>query len=212
MSPIVLATIAFAGMAGAILLWFLIKKPTLVRGTKLALLLGFGIFPIATAGSANVQGFEATTERQFCGSCHVMTPYQKDSEDPKSIGLASRHARNPYFGDRNCYICHADYGMYGTVLTKMGGMRHVWLYYTEFHDMPLAEAKEKIHIRRPFPNSTCMQCHSTELQGWQRTKEHRTALPDVVSGKVSCASAGCHNYGHPFSKPDGNKTPAELAP
>ncbi|HEY8074405.1 MAG TPA: NapC/NirT family cytochrome c, partial [Labilithrix sp.] len=181
------------------------------RSTRVVLLLGLGVFPIAAAADANVQGYEETQAREFCGSCHVMGPYAEDSKDPSSKGLASRHARNPWFGAKSCYTCHADYGMYGTVLTKLGGMRHVWLYYTEFKDMPLDEAKQKIHIRKPFPNENCMQCHSTTLQGWSKSPEHRASLEDVRAGRVSCASAGCHGYGHPFSKPDGDKTPAQLS-
>ena len=70
-----------------------------------------------------------------------MALHAADSDDPASQSLASRHARNAMFGSENCYVCHADYGMFGTVVTKAGGMRHVWLYLTEYRDMPLEEAK-----------------------------------------------------------------------
>ena len=212
-SPLVLAAFACAGIACAIVVWFLIRRPKIDGQVKLWLFLGLGVFPIGAAGSANVQGYEATTKREFCGSCHVMKPYQADSENKASAGLASRHARNELFGDQNCYSCHADYGMYGTVLTKAGGMRHVWLYYTQYRTMSLAEAHTKIHIRQPYPNANCMHCHSTEDQGWNRVVDHRAAVSDVRAGRVSCASPGCHGAGHPFSKPqDQNILPAELSP
>ena len=67
--------------------------------------------------SGNIAGYEATKTRRFCGSCHVMTPYAKDSEDVASTSLAARHSRNDAFGAENCYACHADYGMFGTVTT-----------------------------------------------------------------------------------------------
>jgi nitrate/TMAO reductase-like tetraheme cytochrome c subunit len=176
------------------------------------LLFGLGVFPIGAAGAANIQGYEATQKRHFCGSCHVMTPYSDDSANKASLGLASRHARNDAFGSQNCYSCHADYGMYGTVLTKMGGMRHVWLYYTEFHGMSLEEAREKIHLVKPYPNASCMHCHSTEAQGWLRVDEHRASLQDVRAQRMSCASPGCHGFAHPFSKADAGALPAELSP
>ncbi len=212
-SPLTLAALVCAGLACTIVTWFVIRRPALNRHTKLLLLFGLGVFPIGAAGAANVQGYEATQKREFCGSCHVMTPYSNDSTNQASAGLASRHARNDFFGSQNCYSCHEDYGMYGTVLTKMGGMRHVWLYYTEYHGMSLAEAREKIHLVNPYPNANCMHCHSTELQGWQRVKEHRSSLEDVRAQRISCASPGCHGFAHPFSKPDGGGAPpAELSP
>jgi cytochrome c-type protein NapC len=215
LSPLALVSIALAVSAAAILVWFLIARPPLVRATKLALLLGLGILPIFAAATANIEGYVATQERRFCGSCHVMVPHATDSENPSSLGLASRHARNPFFGDKNCYTCHADYGMFGTVLTKIGGMRHVWLYYTEYRNMPLGEAREKIHLVRPYPNANCMQCHSTESQGWLQSADHRASLGEVRADRVSCASPGCHGYAHPITKTDApqgaSKLPAELA-
>jgi nitrate/TMAO reductase-like tetraheme cytochrome c subunit len=210
-SPFTLVALVCAGLACTILTWFVIRRPPLDRHAKVWLLFGLGVFPLGAAGAANIQGYEATQKREFCGSCHVMTPYSNDSANKASLGLASRHARNDFFGSQNCYSCHADYGMYGTVLTKMGGMRHVWLYYTEFHGMSLEEARAKIHLVKPYPNANCMHCHSTELQGWQRVPEHRSSLQDVRAQRMSCASPGCHGFAHPFSKPEG-ALPAELSP
>lgn len=210
-SPFTLAALVCVGLACTILTWFIIRRPPLDRYTKIWLLFGLGVFPIGAAGAANVEGYQATQKRAFCGSCHVMTPYSNDSANKESLGLASRHGRNAAFGTQNCYSCHADYGMYGTVLTKMGGMRHVWLYYTEFHGMSLEEAKAKIHLVKPYPNASCMHCHSTELQGWQRVPEHRSSMQDVRAQRISCASPGCHGFAHPFSKPAG-ALPVELSP
>ncbi|HEY4239300.1 MAG TPA: NapC/NirT family cytochrome c [Kofleriaceae bacterium] len=197
---ILAAAIGCAGIAALICLWFLVRRPPLTRGTKLALLFGLGVFPLASAGTGNVAGFEATKERRFCGSCHVMTPYARDSEDPLSTTLAARHARNAMFGSANCYACHANYGMYGTVLTKLGGLRHVYEYTLHYRNMSLEEARRTIHIREPFQNATCMHCHSTELPTWKAVPEHASLLDRVRGGSPSCASAGCHGPAHPFSK------------
>lgn len=194
--------VALACAAGSALLvlWFLVRRPALTNATKLVLLLGIGVLPIATAATGNVSGYEATKARAFCGSCHVMTAYSDDSADPESTTLAARHGRNALFGDANCYGCHADYGMFGTVTTKLGGLRHVYEYVFHYHQMSLAEAREKIHIRTPFQNATCMHCHSTEVPMWKRVPEHASLLPRLRDGTVSCASAGCHGPAHPFSK------------
>jgi hypothetical protein len=139
-----------------------------------------------------------------------MELHREDSDDPRSLSLSSRHARNAFFGGENCYVCHATYGMFGTVLTKIGGMRHVWLYYTTaYRTMPIEEAKQKIHIRHPFPNGNCMQCHSTDPLLWQQVPDHRAVLEDVRADRVSCASAGCHGYAHPNFRPS---SPSSVAP
>ena len=117
-NPLLAAALACAGASALLVLWYLVRRPQLTHATKLVLLAGIGILPLATATTGNVAGFEATKTRRFCGSCHVMTPYSNDSADPHSTTLAARHARNGMFGDENCYACHADYGMYGTVVDE----------------------------------------------------------------------------------------------
>jgi cytochrome c-type protein NapC len=199
--PLAWTTLMCAGLAAALLVYFLVRRPAITVGVKLLLLLALGVFPIAAAGSGNIVGFEASTERHFCGGCHVMGPYERDSLDPRSLSLASMHARNDEFGDRNCYTCHADYGMYGTVATKLAGLGHVYEYYGNgYHAMTLAEARTKIHIKKPFPNATCMHCHSLRLPGWADEPEHQAIVESLERGEVSCASAGCHGPAHPFSK------------
>jgi cytochrome c-type protein NapC len=199
-----------AFLAALLSLWFLVRRPSLTRATKVVLLFAIGILPLATAASGNVAGFESTKARHFCQSCHVMTPYGNDSANPASKSLAARHARNALFGDENCYACHADYGMYGTVVTKLGGLRHVYEYTLHYRNMPLPEARETIHIRKPFQNSTCMHCHSTENPDWNAVKEHASLLDRVRDGSVSCASVGCHGPAHPFSKVPWGTNPGEI--
>jgi nitrate/TMAO reductase-like tetraheme cytochrome c subunit len=198
--PFLAGALLCAAAAAVLAVWFLLRRPALTRTTKLVLLAAIGVLPLATAATGNVAGFEATKARGFCGSCHVMTPYQHDSEDHHSTTLAARHARNELFGDENCYACHADYGMFGTVVTKLGGLRHIYEYALHYRNMPLDEARATIHIRKPFQNATCMHCHSTAGPSWNAVKDHVSLIDRV--GTVSCASAGCHGPAHPFSKPE----------
>ncbi len=195
---VVIALVTTAG-AAVLLLWFLFRRPKLTRATKIILLFGIGVLPLMTAANGHVAGYQAMNTRNFCGSCHVMTPYKEDSENPQSPGLAARHGRNAAFGDENCYTCHADYGMFGTITTKIGGLRHVYEYTFNFHMLSLEEALPKIHIRAPFPNSTCIRCHSTENPLWNKIGEHASTLVEIRAGTTSCASASCHNAAHPFS-------------
>jgi cytochrome c-type protein NapC len=199
--PFLLVALGTAGLSAVVLLWYLFRKPALTRLTKITLLFGIGILPIATATNGNVAGYHATKTTKFCASsCHVMVPYGEDSWNAKSTSLAARHARNDAFGAENCYACHADYGMFGTVTTKIGGMRHVYEYLTHYHSMPIEESLVKIELIRPFRNEACTRCHSMQNQLWNEIGDHASTLDDVRAGKLSCASEGCHGFAHPFSK------------
>lgn len=213
MHPYMVTTaIIFAVFSAAILIWFLWRKPALTGPVKLALLLGFGVFPIASAASGNVAGFEHTKHRRFCGSCHVMGPYRADSENPKSASLAAAHARNEEFGVDNCYECHQDYGAFSTLMTKIGGMRHVYEYYTHYRNVELRTALDEIELYKPFANASCMRCHSGRGKLWLAVADHQSGLDDVRSGRVSCVGQGCHGPAHPFSKPKHQLTKKEPTP
>jgi cytochrome c-type protein NapC len=201
-SALAIVALALAVLSAIILITYLVERPPLVRTTKIWLLLGLGVLPIGAAFAGNVRGFEATKERSFCGSCHLMSLHQADSDDPASASLAARHARNAMFGHENCYVCHADYGMFGTVVTKIGGMRHVWMNLTSYKDTTLDQGKSTIRLREPWKmNDNCMQCHSTRDGLWLKVSDHASTLDDVRAGRVSCASAGCHGLAHPFFRP-----------
>ena len=198
--PFLVIALGATAIAAGLLLWFLIRRPQVTRTTKILLLLGIGVLPLTTAGTGNIAGYNAMKTRAFCTtSCHVMTPYGADSMNPASLGLAARHGRNQAFGAESCYACHADYGMFGTITTKMGGLRHVYEYTFNFHQLSLDEALPKIHIRKPFPNATCIRCHSTENPLWKKIGDHTSTLVEIRAGTLSCASAGCHGAAHPFS-------------
>ena len=123
-----IVALACSFVASVILIVFLIKRPPLSVGTKLWLFFGLGVLPLGTAFSGNAAGMEASRRVQFCNSCHVMQAHTGDALDPSSQSLAARHTRNALFGSESCYQCHADYGRFGTLFTKLGGMRHVYEY------------------------------------------------------------------------------------
>ena len=188
--------------AAAILIVYLVKRPALDLRVKLWLLLGLGLLPALAAAFSTISGMQRTTQREFCGSCHVMGAHFEDTSNAASQSLAARHSRNPFFGDKSCYVCHADYGMYGYAMTKVGGLRHVYLYYFGgYREMSLEQAKKDIHLVKPYDNLNCRQCHTTTLHDWRRVPDHESLKAELESNKVSCASSGCHGYAHPFTKP-----------
>jgi nitrate/TMAO reductase-like tetraheme cytochrome c subunit len=193
--------LAASAVAASIIIGYLVKRPALDLVVKLWLLVGLGVLPGIVAASSTVSNMERTTERSFCGSCHVMEAHYGDASDPASQSLAARHSRNPFFGKESCYVCHADYGTFGYALTKLGGMRHVYKYYLGGYDrMTLEHAEQVIHLVKPYDNANCRQCHSTTADVWQRVPDHSSLRKELENNKVSCASAGCHGYAHPFTK------------
>lgn len=190
-----------AGISAIIVTWFLWARPAPDLQVKILLLLGIGVLPIGAALATNVAGYNTTLTRQFCSSCHLMLPYTNDSSDRGSQTLAARHARNELFGHDNCYTCHANYEMFGTITTKISGMHHVWVYYVEgARHMKLEDSIGKIELYEPFSNTTCVHCHSTTTQGFKAVNDHKGIDADLMADRVSCASAGCHGPAHPFSK------------
>ena len=104
--------------------WYMVRRPHLHRTTKVMLLLGLGLLPAIVSLTGNIASFGYTMSRPFCGSCHVMGPYLRDAEDPKSNSLAAIHSRSHKFGGDSCYNCHADYQMFGAITTKASGNEH----------------------------------------------------------------------------------------
>ena len=179
-------------LAATMLIGFLVRRPALTRVVKLWLFIALGPLPITAAMAGNVANFEVTTKRKFCASCHTMTVHANDAADPHSTTLASIHSKNPYFGDKSCYVCHADYGMFGTVLTKIGGMHHVWDYYTDDWSAP---GHRPPQLYKPYSNSACMQCHPLDKP--RQPLEHKIHGQAAKEGHVSCAAANCHGPPHP---------------
>ena len=202
LSPLAVVSLACALGAAIILVGYLTRRPPLTGMMKIWLLLGLGVLPIGSAASGNIVGYEATKQRSFCAGCHVMALQVADSDDPHSGSLSSRHSRSALFGSENCYACHEDYGMFGTVLTKVDGMKHFWLYYTQYRGVSAEQAKDRIHLYKPYANENCMQCHSTTDTLWLAVPDHTAALAAVRTNQVSCASAGCHGFAHPNAQPD----------
>jgi cytochrome c-type protein NapC len=194
-----------AALAAVILIVYLVKRPRSNLRIKLWLFLGLGVLPTITGVSSTVAGMQASTHRHFCGSCHVMTAHFEDSGNAASQSLAARHSRNPFFGDSSCYVCHADYGMYGYVMTKAAGTRHVYEYFFGgYNKLSLEQANKTIRLAKPYDNTNCRQCHTTTLYDWRRVPDHESLKAELESNKVSCASAGCHGYAHPFNKESGS--------
>ncbi len=209
-----LAALVSALIAIAILVWYLLTRPALGRSTKIVLLFGLGVMPFAVALAGNIAGFEYTLKREFCGSCHVMLPYTEDAADPTSNSLAAIHSRNSAFGHESCYTCHADYQIFGAMTTKMNGMKHLFMYITEYSNTgPYGEGGPKIHMYKPFQNGMCTRCHSTTAPRWAAVEDHSGAIEDIRKGDVKCIDCHGGENIHPraFAHGGNGKAPAATA-
>ena len=151
------------------------------------LLVAVGLVPIMVAFMTFAHGLESSATVASCGSCHVMTPYVRDLQDVKSETLAAVHFKNRYIQENQCYTCHSDYGLGGTLRAKLGGLGHVWYYTTGRYELP-------IKIAQPYPNVRCLGCHG-ESQKFLTSETKKPILSELMSGKTSCLE--CHAPAHP---------------
>ena len=178
-----LALLAFAwrslGPAGV--------TPT-VRGW---LLVAVGLVPVMVAFLAFAHGLEGSTTVSACGSCHVMTPFVRDLQNVKSETLAARHFKNRYIRESQCYTCHSDYGLAGTLKAKLEGLGHVLRYTTGRYELPIT-------INQPYPNVRCLGCHGGSQKFLNAAGHPKEEMHNLLDGTVPCIA--CHGPAHPEQK------------
>ena len=159
------------------------------------LLVAVGLVPIMVAFMTFAHGLESTTTVAACGSCHVMTPFVRDLQDVSSDTLAATHFKNRFIREHQCYTCHSDYGLGGTLKAKLTGLGHVWRYSTGLYEMP-------IKIAQPYPNSRCLGCHG-ESQRFLNSATMKPILPELMGGQTSCLT--CHGPAHPAQQKEARR-------
>lgn len=143
-------------------------------------------------------GFSAELDRskstQFCLSCHIMEPYGKSLRVDDTFHLAAAHFQNHRVpADEACYTCHTNYAMFGGAKAKLGGLRHIYVYYLGHPPKP-----EDIKLYEPYNNRECLHCHQG-ARSFEEGAVHTadpSLLPSIKSNKVSCLSSGCHQTVH----------------
>jgi len=154
------------------------------------LLIGLFVLPSMTMLLGNVVGFHKV--HQSCSQGHTMDPWWADMKDPKSTALAAKHYHHRWINEAQCYTCHAGDGFPGNIKAKIGGLSHLMHYY--FTGVPA-----QIHIKAPFPPSTCLHCHA-ETARYPKIDQPVDAemKPKIESGELSCFE--CHTAPHPKQK------------
>jgi nitrate/TMAO reductase-like tetraheme cytochrome c subunit len=154
---------------------------------KLSAFLALLALPAAAVGVANYHVFEGVRDVNACARCHVMRPMVTDMLDPSSDTLAARHYRNRWIAKDQCYHCHTDYGLAGSLRAKMDGYRHLARYTTGTYHEPIV-------YRGTFPNGNCLGCHDGTT-AFESGTSHQTIRAKLESDAVSCLN--CHGRAHP---------------
>ena len=154
---------------------------------KLLALAGLLVVPAATVGVAGYHLLDGIKEERSCMQCHVMHPMGNDMHDPQSSSLAARHFRNKWIPENQCYACHTDYGLSGTLAAKMEGFRHLARYTTRTYHEP-------IHFKGTFNNHNCLACHEGTAK-FAAIASHHTVHEQLDTSAMSCTN--CHGPAHP---------------
>jgi cytochrome c nitrite reductase small subunit len=176
--------------------WRSLRAGTITATTRGWLFVSVGLVPVMVAFLSFAHGLEATATVSACGSCHVMTPFVGDLQNVKSDTLAATHFKNRYIREDQCYTCHSDYGLGGTIKAKIAGLGHVWRYTTGFYEIP-------IKIAEPYPNTRCLGCHAGSQKFLKAAGHPREEMHNLMDGTVPCIA--CHGPAHPEQKKEARR-------
>lgn len=162
------------------------RVPALVFA-RLVALMALIVLPAVAVFLANYHVFEGVHEVRGCASCHVMMPMVNDMTDPTSGTLAARHYKNRWIAENQCYHCHSDYGLGGSLEAKMTGFRHLARYTTRTYHEPIVG-------RVRFDNRNCLNCHEGTPR-FEAVQSHATARAKLAANQMICLN--CHGQAHP---------------
>jgi cytochrome c-type protein NapC len=167
---------------------------TRARGGKI---LAFGVLfllPALAVWAGLSEQMHRATSTRFCLSCHVMTDYGRSLYiDDKSYIPAAHFQNNRIPRDEACYTCHTNYAMFGSLRSKIRGLRHVYVQY--FGTIP---KPENIRLYEPYNNRECLHCHAGARSFLEASPHHKNPdlLSQVYANKLSCTSSNCHEFIH----------------
>ena len=151
------------------------------------LFIGICVMPLPVMLLGSAVGLERAKDVSFCRQCHVMRQFVADMEDPQSERLAAVHFKNRYIQRSHCYVCHTDYGLFGTMEAKLAGVGHIWKESTGSFTLP-------VRIARPYQFMICLDCHAQSAK-FDRVPKHKDLVLKVARGEAGCTS--CHGSSHP---------------
>jgi len=129
------------------------------------------VMNVAIGTQATYRAVHYMESRQFCGSCHVMTPE------------ATAFSPGPHAG-LQCTDCHVGDGAQGWLDSKMQGMNQLWSVVTDQVPVPIPSAIES--GKMVASEETCERCHWKErfgelnLKVFRRYEEDEANTPETT--------------------------------
>lgn len=167
---------------------------TRARGGKILAFVVLFIAPVLAVALGYSEHMQRAESTQFCLSCHVMHDFGQSLyvDDPSYI--PAKHFQNNLVPrEHACYTCHTDYTMFGTVHSKLRGLRHVYVEY-----LGKIPAPADIKLYTPYNNRECLHCHAG-MRAFEEEAKH-TKTPDmmklILSNQMSCTTSKCHDTVH----------------
>jgi nitrate/TMAO reductase-like tetraheme cytochrome c subunit len=168
-----------------VVIWTQLRRGRVSTVSKALLFGAILVLPVIVVFLATATGMRESMTVEACGACHMMDGHVRDLRDPKSDSLAAVHYKNRFIQENQCYTCHSDYGMYGTVRAKLDGLGHVW--HSIRGDYP-----KPIKIAHPYSNLRCLSCHGESQRFLE--KHEKEEIPKLMAGTDSCLD--CHGPAH----------------
>jgi NapC/NirT cytochrome c family, N-terminal region len=110
---------------------------------------------LVIASQVTLRAVHGMESRQFCSSCHVMTPEARAFDQGPHAGIL-------------CVDCHVGNGARGFLKSKLQGTRQLYSVLTDSVEKPIASA---IEAGRMVPSAeTCEGCHWKEQPAAARVK------------------------------------------
>lgn len=182
-SALLVVAIALVGL--------IVARPglTAARGGKVLAFFAFFMMPATAFWGGYRLHMEHSKSTRFCMSCHVMEPYGKSLLVDDGDYVPAAHYQNRRVDrDHACFTCHTNYTLFGDYKAKIGGLRHVWVYY-------LGEIPKKIELYEPYKNRECLHCHDGARNF---VEAHGEDVPALRSNETSCLD--CHDQIHAVDK------------
>lgn len=133
----------------------------------------------------------ATSDQQFCGSCHSMKPMQASYLEDKHGGRSTKGIQALC---TDCHLPHDNYISYLYMKAKSGA----WDVWKEF---VLGAEDVDWHAKRARANeyvydSGCLKCHNNLQSGSEISNKQFVAHKPYFLGTTEKSCIDCHSVGH----------------
>jgi cytochrome c-type protein NapC len=192
-------TYLLIGASTWLILVFVVRPSITARAeAKIVAFIAFFILPVLAAGIGAAEHMNGSEQTQFCLSCHIMAPWGRSLYVDDQNHIPAAHFQNHRVPpDEACYTCHTDYAMFGTIRTKIEGLRHVYVYY-------FGHPMNPIHLYHPYSNRQCLHCH-LGARSFESNAIHLAIMQDLKGNRMSCITSGCHDTIHQVDTLDRQK-------